>query len=269
MAETDDLKETAKTALTDVGIEAMRLKLGFAKFIIGTVAVSVLTAVLNWQIQDKRLESEIIAKENEFVAQFITQAIDKDLEMRRDFAEYFTRVSPSKDARDRWESYRTWVARQLQAANEKEREIALLRETKSKLNEEIASLADSKARLSKAREYDQVQSKLMIRQQELASIRSDTTIKKVDFSAASQLERQGFEQLLSRDFLDARQSFEAAERAYPEFHQVYEIAQLLRREQSRLGNPEVQRRVLTQIISDYGWKAPADLLAAIKRSLAN
>jgi hypothetical protein len=43
----------------------MRLKLGFAKFIIGTVAVSVLTAVLNWQIQNKRLESEIIAKENE------------------------------------------------------------------------------------------------------------------------------------------------------------------------------------------------------------
>jgi len=38
MAETDDLKETAKTALADAGIEEMRLKLGFAKFIIGTVA---------------------------------------------------------------------------------------------------------------------------------------------------------------------------------------------------------------------------------------
>ncbi len=115
MAETDDLKETAKTALADAGI-------------------------------------------------------DKDLEMRRNFAEYFTRVSPSEDARDRWESYRTWVARQLQAANEKEREIALLRETKSKLNEEIASLEDSKARVSKAQEYDQVQSTLMIRQQELNSM---------------------------------------------------------------------------------------------------
>ena len=266
MAGTDDLK---KTALADAGIEAMRLKLGFAKFIIGTVAVSVLTAVLNWQIQNKRLESEIIAKENEFVAQFITQAIDKDLEMRRDFAEYFTRVSPSKNARDRWDSYRTWVARQLQAANEKELEIAQLRETRARLNEEIASLADSKARLSKAQEYDQIQSKLMIRQQELASIRSDATIKKADFSAASQLERQGFELLLSRDFLGAQQSFEAAERAYPEFHQVYEIAQLLRREQSRLSEPEVQKRVLTRIISDYGWKAPADLLSAIKRSLGD
>jgi hypothetical protein len=74
-----------------------------------------------------------------------------------------------------------------------------------------------------------------------------------------QLERQGFEQLLSRDFLEAQQSFEAAERAYPKFHQVYEIAQLLRREQSRLGEPEVQKQVLTRIISDYSWKAPDHL----------
>jgi len=133
MAETDDLKETAKTALADAGIEAMRLKLGFAKFIIGTVAVSVLTAVLNWQIQDKRLESEIIAKENEFVAQFITQAINKDLEMRRDFAEYFTRVSPSKNARERWKSYRTWVADQLEVATKKELEIVQLINPKSKI----------------------------------------------------------------------------------------------------------------------------------------
>ena len=51
MAESEDLKETTKRAMADAGIEAMRLKLSFAKFIIGTVAVSVLTAVLNWQIK--------------------------------------------------------------------------------------------------------------------------------------------------------------------------------------------------------------------------
>ena len=269
MAETGELKEAAKKNMADAGIEAMRLKLGFAKFIIGTVAVSVLTAVLNWQIQDKRLESEIIAKENEFVAQFITQAIDKDLEMRRDFAEYFTRVSPSKNARERWQSYGAWVTDMLREATEKEREIAQLREQRARLNEEIASLEDAKARLSKAQEYDQVQSKLIIRQQELASIRSDASIKRADFRTASQLERQGFEQLLERNFLEARVSFEAAEQAYPEFHQVYEIARLLRREQSRLDDPEIQKRVLSKIISDYSWKAPADLLADIERSLNN
>ena len=50
MAEKENLTETAKTTMADADIEAMRLKLGFAKFIIGTVAVSVLTAVLNWQM---------------------------------------------------------------------------------------------------------------------------------------------------------------------------------------------------------------------------
>ena len=269
MAETDDLKETAKTAVADAGIEAMRLKLGFAKFIIGTVAVSVLTAVLNWQIQDKRLESEIIAKENEFVAQFITQAIDKDLEMRRDFAEYFTRVSPSEDARDRWKSYRTWVADQLEAATQKELEIVQLREEKIKLNEEIATLTAPEEKQIKAEQIEKVQTDLLITQQQLASIRSDGNLRKRDFAEASELERQGFEQLLERNFSGARRAFEAAERAYPSFHQVHEIARLLAREQSRLHSPEVQKRVLTQIVSGYGWKAPADLLTAIKRSLAN
>ena len=33
MTEWDDFKETAKTAMADAGIEAMRLKLGFAKYI--------------------------------------------------------------------------------------------------------------------------------------------------------------------------------------------------------------------------------------------
>jgi len=269
MAESEGLKETAKAAMADAGIEAMRLKLSFAKFIIGTVAVSVLTAVLKWQIQDKRLESEIIAKENEFVAQFITQAIDKDLEMRRDFAEYFTRVSPSKNARERWKSYRTWVADQLQIASKKELEIAQLREEKMKLNEEIASLTVPEEKQIKTEQIEKVQTNLLMKQQQLASIRSDSNSQRRDFAAASELERQGFEQLLERDFDSARRAFEAAERAYPSFHQVHEIARLLKREQSRLRSPGDQKRVLTQIVSDYSWKAPAELIAAIERSLAN
>jgi hypothetical protein len=110
---------------------------------------------------------------------------------------------------------------------------------------------------------------LLIKQQQLASIRSDSNLLKRDFAAASELERQGFERLLERNFNGARRAFEAVERTYPSFHQAYEIARLLQREQSRLPSPEVQRRVLTRIISDYSWKAPADLLTAIERSLAN
>jgi hypothetical protein len=189
--------------------------------------------------------------------------------MRRDFAEYFTRVSPSKNARERWKSYRAWVAEQLQIASEKELEIAQLREKKLKLNEEVASLAASEERQSKTQQIEQVQTDLLIRQQQLASIRSDTNQMKRDFATASELERQGYERLLARDFEGARRAFEAAERSYPSFHQVYEIAHLLQREQSRLRSPEVQRRVLTQIISEYSWKAPADLLAAIEQRLAN
>ena len=49
---------------------------------------------------------------------------------------------------------------------------------------------------------------------------------------------------------------------------MYEIARLLRRERARLGDPAAQKRMLARIVSDYSWKAPADLLAAIKESLA-
>ena len=266
MPELDDLKETAKTAISDAGIEAMRLKLGFAKFLIGTIAVSVLTAVLNWQIQDKRLESEIIAKENDFVAQFITQAINKDLEMRRDFAEYFTRVSPSENARERWDSYRSWVVTQLKIADEKAFEIAELEEKKRKLLDDIHSLTAIEEKQKKTEQIEEVQTNLLIKQQQLASIRSDS---KPNYAAAVKLERQGFERLLERDFSGARRAFEAVERAYPSFHQAYEIARLLRLEQSQLERPEVQIRVLEKIVNDYSWKAPSDLLAAIEQSLAD
>ena len=41
---------------------------------------------------------------------------------------------------------------------------------------------------------------LLITQQQLASIRSDSNLRKRDFAEASELERQGFEQLLERNF---------------------------------------------------------------------
>ena len=105
-------------------IEKLRMKYSFLKFLLGTFAVSLLSVVINWQIQEKRLEFEIQTKESEYIAQFLKYGLDKELENRRDFAEYFVRLSPSEDSRGRWQNYRAFVTDLLAKANEAEKLIA-------------------------------------------------------------------------------------------------------------------------------------------------
>lgn len=103
--------------------EREKTKYGFYKFIIGTVFLSLVTSVGNWVFQYYSLQNEIIAKENEFIGNFLEQALDKDLEIRRDFALYFKTVSPSEDARERWNAYWQLTVETLGTVNAREQEL--------------------------------------------------------------------------------------------------------------------------------------------------
>ncbi len=78
-------------------------------------------------------------------------------------------------------------------------------------------------------------------------------------------ERKGFQNLIDGQYEDAIRAFEAAEKAYPRFHQVYEIGRLLKKNRARLDDPEVRREIFRQIISDMSWKAPSGQLERMKQ----
>jgi len=81
---------------------------------------------------------------------------------------------------------------------------------------------------------------------------------------ASQKEREGFENLIAGKYDDAIKSFQASEDAYNSYHQVYELARLLRSRRQDM-NDENKRKETFQIIVDkYSYGAPSDLLNQLR-----
>ena len=97
-------------------------------------------------------------------------------------------------------------------------------------------------------------------QKVIEQVEQDQTTKQElsKYQKAVQKEREGFNNLIAGDYPEAIAAFEAAEEAYNGFHQVYEIARVLR--SADLDNPEERNRVFRKIIEEYSWKAPEDAL---------
>lgn len=148
--------------------EKLKIWLGFWKFILGTVALGIISAILNWQYQNKQLEQEKVRQESDFVAQFLNNALDKDLEKRRDFAEYFFRVSPTADARERWKKYQEYITSQMSSANKYQDEIESLKHQIAKIKTNSQKNDSNKTQI-----LNDLTKKLEIKQRDLASIRSE------------------------------------------------------------------------------------------------
>jgi hypothetical protein len=80
----------------------------FAKFLLGTFTIGIVTLIANHQIQQRELE----IKEQESVGHFLVQALTQDVGVRRRFAQYFATVTRSDNLRSRWESYLAVVDRE-------------------------------------------------------------------------------------------------------------------------------------------------------------
>ena len=88
---------------------------------------------------------------------------------------------------------------------------------------------------------------------------------------AAAAERRGFQALIDRDIGEALAGFEAAQQAWPDYHNVAEILGLLRdrhaelRDQAGRAWPELYREVLAK----YSWGLPDDLRPALREGAAS
>ena len=90
-------------------------------------------------------------------------------------------------------------------------------------------------------------------------------------SNTPELERQGFEALLAKDIRAARDAFRAAEKAWPEYHNVAEIARVLdtllkpgQPGQDGILGPTSLKALYNQVLRDYSWGMPPDLKARMQ-----
>lgn len=74
----------------------LQLWLSFLKFVLGTVIVGILTVVLNNQIQNTELNIKAEDQEQNYVSQFLEQAMEENIEKRDRFALYFAKVLQGK-----------------------------------------------------------------------------------------------------------------------------------------------------------------------------
>lgn len=98
-------------------------------------------------------------------------------------------------------------------------------------------------------------------------VKSPLFEKLTKYESALRSERQGFQYLIDADYEKAIKSFEEAEKTYPTFHQVYDIATLLKNNLNSLDDPNTRRQVTKIIVDEMSWKAPEELLAQLREQI--
>lgn len=94
-------------------------------------------------------------------------------------------------------------------------------------------------------------------------------INKLDgLQLAIQKERDGFELLISGKYSESIKAFNEANDAFPKYHCVSEISNLLKTS-GDLNNKEVRKSVIKRIVDEFSWKAPSDLLDQLRQCLRN
>lgn len=81
--------------------EKLKIWLNFSKFLLGTFALGLVTAFLSNDIKMKEIE----LKEQNQIGSFLEHALQEDVGVRYRFSQYFSKVTRSKELRERWEEY--------------------------------------------------------------------------------------------------------------------------------------------------------------------
>lgn len=81
-------------------------------------------------------------------------------------------------------------------------------------------------------------------------------------------EREGFQALISGNYDVAIAAFQESENIYPSYHNVYELARILRKNKAQMNDPVKKKEVFQTISNQYSYGAPPDSWAQVK-SIAN
>lgn len=81
--------------------DRLKIWLSFLKFLLGTLAVGIVTTAINSKIQNR----EVALKEQEHLSKFMDTALGKDIGPRLLMARYFANVTQSDELKAGWKTY--------------------------------------------------------------------------------------------------------------------------------------------------------------------
>lgn len=97
--------------------DRLKIWLDFLKFILGTFILGLAAVYINSDIQGRELD----LKEQDQIARFLNQALEKDVGTRKRFSEYFANVTQSKELKKGWKDYYSIVLNEYKADEEKKK----------------------------------------------------------------------------------------------------------------------------------------------------
>jgi len=159
---------------------------------------------------------------------------------------------------------------------EVEKKLEMRKEDLTKVEQKISELEDQRRRTEatlaeqnkKIRQVEEQLNKgnVTAAQEQIANIGTDQVRQK---------EISGFRSILKGDLEDARRSFGEVYKVYPNYHNVFEIyTKVLTKDiikkynsSSATEKQEIQREIMQQILTQYSWGMPQDLLKEMKAKL--
>ncbi|WP_346293262.1 D-Ala-D-Ala carboxypeptidase family metallohydrolase [Sphaerothrix gracilis] len=141
------------------------------------VVVTLVTSIVNWQIQHQQVEIERLKSEAEYLENFAQKALQEDLEKRYYFAEYLSIIAHSRGSRDRWNSYKNAISKRIDEKNQK---IAAIESLEREIEE------SSRSEQLPKNEFEALEQEIEKKEQELSELRAQSQLISPDTGASTE-----------------------------------------------------------------------------------
>jgi hypothetical protein len=236
--------------------EKYKIKIELYKWLIGSVALVLLTTIIDYGFRDRTAGLQEIQQYDKYITDLIV--LNKEPGQKRMLAQFFANVTPSDKLKKGWYKYYQEVDKEYQIM------IAPVLKNDSILKSEYNNLLENSSDSSsnKNEQLSLLETKIEENERLIHPdiiLPSKSVIK--DYNSALDWESKGFSFLFEKDIDNAILAFRSSENAYNRFHQVYEISKYLSENKSLLkdSNSEFWKTAFGIIAKDYSWKMPIEI----------
>lgn len=253
--ETDSKTQDPSLEKKRLEFEKYKSKVELFKWLIGSVALVIMTTVIDFGFRDRTTGLLEIQQYDKYVTELII--LNKEPGQKRMLAQFFANVTPSEKLKKGWSAYYTEVDK------EYKKYIApiLFNDSISKIKvDSIIKNLDTN-NIKQKEQLETLQKQIENNQNK---INPDIVLPQKS-TAALEWETKGFSFLLSKDVDNAIEAFRNSENSITGFHMVYDIQRYLtvNKEKLKDQNSKEWKMIFVKIVKDYSWQMPTDVKAKL------
>lgn len=248
-------------------LEKEKLKLSKFQFWFVSVAIGLITLIINFTIQYKQLRIQQIENENTYLSNFVDDIMDKDLEKRKDIALYFSNVSLTSSSRIRWNNYFNKIDELIKYKLQLQKE---LNDNINKINEYSDLIINNSDSVSLIY-IDSIKYLIdsnVLKKQELLTLES-SYINNDSLSILKQYELMSFDFMILKDYNSVMNYLTKIEKINPYYNSNYEIKKLFDNKKNKLHSDSIKnwKTIYKSILNEYEYCLTEETKTKFKNSI--